>query len=407
MTETRNRSLPHPEALTKRRFDRRRFMQGAGLAIAAAAAGETLFPTRPRRAKASTPNDNVVRVLGVTNGMPASWAEFEKDTGLKVEWTPVGDDIGVFLHEMIANDAGDHYDVVTCLSGTYEMLIDQDLLLPIETAKLGRWAGTPPIVRGATPMAPDGKHAWGIPFQINADAFGYFWKDLGEPNAPTEVSWKLLFDDERTKGKVALDVGLFSIPYAAIYLKYRKIVDIKDIATMTKSECESVADYLIERKKAGQFRTLYKSFDEQVQLLENREVLAISCWEPATRAAQAKGLDVAHAYTIEGYDKWSQNLMIPAAAKDRGAVDKAMALIDWYMGGAYAAEQSSQAGFMTARPDLGLAYAQEHGWTAERIAAIQATVDKMNTKFKKELYWDPGYTPSLEFYEQAAARFRN
>ncbi len=390
-----------------RPFDRRRFMQGAGLAIAAATAGETLFPTRPRRARASTPNDNVVRVLGVTNGMPNSWAEFEKDTGLKVEWTPVGDDIGVFLHELIANDAGDHYDVVTSLSGTYQPLIDQDLLLPIETAKLSRWEGTPPIVRGATPMTPDGKHVWGIPFQINADAFAYFWKDLGEPNAPAEVSWKLLFDDERTKGKVALDVGLFSIPYCAIYLKYHKIVDIRDVATMTKSECESVADYLIERKKAGQFRTLYKSFDEQVQLLENREVLAITSWEAATRAAQAKGLDVAHAYTFEGYDKWSQNLMIPAGAKDRGTVDKAMALIDWYMGGSYAAEKSFQDGLMTARPDLGLTYAQEHGWPAEKIAGIQATIDKLNTKFKKEVYWDPGYTPSLEFYEQAAARFRN
>jgi spermidine/putrescine-binding protein len=391
----------------RRSFDRRRFMRGAGLAVAAAAAGETLFPGRPRRARAAAPKDDVVRVLGVTNGMPNSWSEFEKDTGLKVEWTPLGDDIGVFLHEMIANDAGDHYDVVTCLSGAYEALIDQDLLLPIETARLSHWAGTPPIVRAAAPATADGKNVWGMPFQINADAFAYFWKDLGEPDAPAEVSWKILFDDERTKGKVALDIGLFSIPYCAIYLKYHKIVDIKDIATMTKSECESVADYLIERKKAGQFRTLYKSFDEQVQLLENREVLAISCWEPATRAAQAKGLAVAHAYTIEGYDKWSQNLMIPAQAKDRGAVDKAMALIDWFMGGAYAAEKSSQDGYLTARADLGIDYARQRGWPAEKVAAIQATVDKMDVKFKKPLYWDPGYTPSLEFYEQAAARFRN
>jgi hypothetical protein len=84
-----------------------------------------------------------------------------------------------------------------------------------------------------------------------------------------------------------------------------------------------------------------------------------------------------------------------------------MALIDWYMGGAYAAEKSSQDGYLTARADLGIAYAQEHGWSADRVAAIQATVDKLDTKFKKDLYWDPGYTPSLEFYEQAAARFRN
>lgn len=391
---------------TRQRFDRRRFMRGAGTAIAAAAAGETLFP-RTRRARAKPQDDNVVRVLGISNGPPNDWGEFEKDTGLKVEWTPVGDDVGVFLHEMIANDAGDDFDVVTCLSGTYEMLIDQGMLLPIETDRLKHWAGISPVVRSATPFTADGRNVWSIPFQINADAFCYFWKDLGEPNAPTEVSWKLLFNDQRTLGKVGLDIGLYSIPYCAIYLKYNKLLDIKDIATMTRSECDSVANFLIERKKAGQFRSLYKSYDEQVQLLENREVLAMSCWEPAAREAQAKGLDVALAYTIEGYDKWSQNLMIPVQAKDRGAVDKAMTFIDWYMGGAYAAEKSALEGYLTPRADLGLAYAQEHRWPAEKIAAIQATVDKITTKFAKELYWDPGYTTSLEYYEMAAARFRN
>src|ERR1700733_10341373 len=336
-------------------FSRRRFLSNASSALAAAAAGMTLYPRTARAAKAAPAADNVVRILGISNGAPSSWSEFEKDIGLKVEWTPIGDDVGVFLHEMIANDAGDHYDIVTCLSGTYEMLADQDLLMPIDTTQLGNWGGTTKIVRDAAPVAPGGK-VWSIPFQINADAFCYFWKDLGEPNAPAEVSWKLLFDDKRTMGKVALDIGLFSIPYCAIYLKYHKIVDIKDIATMTKSECESVADYLIERKKAGQFRTLYKSFDEQVQLLTNREVLAMSCWEPATRAAQAKGLDVAHAYTVEGYDKWSQNLMIPAGVKDRGSLDKVMTAINWFMGGAYAAEKSSSEGYLTPRADLGIAY---------------------------------------------------
>ncbi|MDB5397955.1 MAG: hypothetical protein JWM91_5461 [Rhodospirillales bacterium] len=407
MTDGRSGFRPNGNILTRRPFDRRHFLHGAGTAIAAAAAGETLFLPRTRRAKAKTRNDNVVRVLGVSNGMPNDWGEFEKDTGLKVEWTPIGDDVGVFLHEMIANDAGDDFDIVTSLSGTYEMLADQDLLLPIDTARLKHWAGTAEIVRNATPVAPNGKGVWSIPFQINADAFCYFWKDLGEPDAPAEVSWKLLFDDQRTLGKVGLDIGLYSIPYCAIYLKYNKLLDIKDIALMTRSECDSVADFLIERKKAGQFRSLYKSYDEQVQLLENREVLAMSCWEPAARDAQAKGLDVALAYTVEGYDKWSQNLMIPAQVKDRGTLDKSLAFIDWYMGGAYAAEKSALEGYLTPRADLGLVYAQEHGWPAEKIAAIQATIDKMSKKFLKELYWDPGYTTSLEFYELAAARFRN
>jgi putative spermidine/putrescine transport system substrate-binding protein len=389
------------------RFSRRRFLSNASTALAAAASGLTLYPGRTRIARAAPAPDNVVRVLGISNGAPNSWSEFERDTGLKVEWTPIGDDIGVFLHEMIANDAGERYDVVTCLTGAYEVLADQDLLLPIDTARLTHWAGVSELIRKATPVAPGGKGVWSIPFQMNADAFCYFWKDLGEPPAPAEVSWKILFDDKRTQGKVALDGGLYTIPYCAIYLKYHKLVDIRDIANMTRSECESVANYLIERKKAGQFRTLYKSYDEQVQLLTNHEVLAETCWEPAARAAQAKGLAVSHAYTVEGYDKWAQSMMIPAQVKDRRSVDKSLKTIDWIMGGAYAAEKSSLEGYLTPRPDLGLAYAREHQWPATRIASIEETVNKMNTKFLKELYWDPGYTRSLDNYESAMARFRS
>jgi hypothetical protein len=77
------------------------------------------------------------------------------------------------------------------------------------------------------------------------------------------------------------------------------------------------------------------------------------------------------------------------------------------MGGAYAAEKSSLEGYLTPRPDLGLAYAREHQWPATRIASIEETVNKMNTKFLKELYWDPGYTRSLDNYESAMARFRS
>ena len=58
---------------------------------------------------------------------------------------------------------------------------------------------------------------------------------------------------------------------------------------MTRDEAKVVVDYLIERKKAGQFRTLHSAFEEQVQLLTNKEVVIINCWEPATREAQIHG----------------------------------------------------------------------------------------------------------------------
>jgi len=388
-------------------FDRRQFVKGGGAALAAAAAGLTLFPRTISRAKAADGSDNVVRVLGVSNGAPESWDEFTKATGLTVEWTPISDDVGVFLHEVMANDAGDRYDIVTSLSGTYELLAEQGFLAPIDVSKLSNWAGMAPALKKATPMKTPDKEAWSIPFQMNADSFAYFYKDLDEPDAPTEVSWKILYDDERTLGKVALDNGIYAILCAAIYLKYHGLADINDIAAMTDSETDSVADFLIERKKAGQFRTLYKSFDEQVQLLATREVLAQSCWEPAAIDAKNQGLDIAYAYTVEGYDKWAQNMMVPAQVIDRGASDKAHALIDFFMGGAYAAEMSGFHGYVTPRPDLGIAYAEEHHWPEQDVAAIAGAVEKLDTKFTKELFWDPGWFKTMQSYERALARFKN
>lgn len=387
------------------RFNRRRFMKNAGISLAAAGAGDLLLPRSISSARAASGSDNVVRVLGVSNGAPASWAEFEKSTGLKVEWTPIGDDVGTFLHEMIGNDAGDRYDVVTALSGTYAPLVQQNLLMPIDTTKLKHWAGMAASLKAASPQGSG--HVWSIPFQINADSFAYFPKTLGLPDAPNEVSWKILYDDPRTKGKVALDSGVYALLCCAIYVDYHKIVPINDISSLTASEAASVADYLIERKKAGQFRAFYGSLDEQVQLLASGEVLAETAWEPAAVTARSKGFDVDYAYTVEGYDKWSQNLMIPAQVKDRGATDKALALIDYFMGGAYAAEMSSTQGYVTPQIDLGLEYAREHGWSAQSIAAIENCNVKLDRKFAKSLFQDPGYFPNMEIYERETQRFQN
>ncbi len=396
-----NIMLKHTRGVT-----RRDFFRNAGYAMAAAAAGQSLFPRSIGKARAADGSDNIVRVMGVPTGAPNSWAEFEQQTGLKVEWTSIPDDAGLFLHEMMANDAGERYDLVTCFSGTYEILADQGLLMPIEIAKLKNWGGLPAPIEAAMPRQ-DANTVWSIPMQMNADSFAYFFNDLHEPDAPAEVSWKMLYDDPRTMGKVAIDNGMFAITCCAIYLKHHRLAEISEIANMTQSECDTVSNFLVERKKAGQFRTLYKSFDEQVQLLQNREVLALTCWEPAALSVREKGLDVAYAYAIEGYDKWSQNLMVPSQVADRGASDKVHALIDFFMGGAYAAEKSALQGYVTPRPDLGLIYAKEHGWKQREIDAIQASVDKVDKKFVKDLFWNPGYFKNLEYYESAMARFKN
>ncbi|NPD70305.1 extracellular solute-binding protein, partial [Acetobacteraceae bacterium] len=304
-------------------------------------------------------------------------------------------------------DAGERYDLVTCLSGSFAPLVDQDLLMPIDLGRLKNWTNLQGFVSGVTPKAPGVNKAWGVPYHMNADSFLYAPRRLGVPDAPEEISWKLIYDDPRTKGRVALDNEIYALICASIYVKAHKLAEIDDLANMTTSECRSVADFLIERKQAGQFRTFYKSYDEQLQLLLGGEVIAESGWEPVAREAQRHHDDVAYAYTVEGYDKWAQNLMVPAQVADRKSTDKVHATIDWMLSGAYAAELSTREGYMTPRLDLGLTYAQEHGWGADRITVIRQVIDKGTAKLSKPLFWDPGYFTNFASYHTEMARFRN
>jgi putative spermidine/putrescine transport system substrate-binding protein len=92
---------------------------------------------------------------------------------------------------------------------------------------------------------------------------------------------------------------------------------------MTGAEAKQVADFLIDRKRAGQFRTLHTAFEEQIQLLVNKEVDVINCWEPATREAnlQLGPGTVVYAYTEEGYFKWGHGAYVASQALQRDNLD--------------------------------------------------------------------------------------
>ena len=58
---------------------------------------------------------------------------------------------------------------------------------------------------------------------------------------------------------------------------------------MTPAEIKTVVDFLIEKKKAGQFRVIWSSFEQSVNLLTSREVYVMDCWEPMVFVAKKKG----------------------------------------------------------------------------------------------------------------------
>ena len=98
------------------------------------------------------------------------------------------------------------------------------------------------------------------------------------PNGQDEIPWTTFYESERVKGRVAIDRSwLQSMSEAANCLKHHNRVRLEDPGDLTKEEARQVVDYLVERKRAGQFRTIFSAFEEQIQLLSNKEVDMINC----------------------------------------------------------------------------------------------------------------------------------
>jgi putative spermidine/putrescine transport system substrate-binding protein len=357
-----------------------------------------------RPAKAA---ENVIRIMGVTTVALPDWSEFEKDTGLKVEFTPIDDAIGVFLHEVEANDAGERYDLFAAFSGPWKGLAAKGYLLKVDDSKISNWASVSQSVR-TSPLIMGGEGAlWSVPLVMNADSFAYFPDRTGAPKAPEPISWNLLFDNEKTKGMVALDDSFFTLQHCAAYLKFHKLAEIGNPGNLSSSECQTVSNYLIERKKAGQFRSFWVTYDEQVSLLVNQEVAAETAWEPAAKEARAQGVNVEYAWTVEGYDKWMINAFIPKQAEARGNLEQIYKALNWFLGGNYAAQIAILRGYVTPRSDLGKSYAESAGWKPEQVAQIGENIEKLNKKFAHEFFWNSGWPDDIEAYEREMSRFKN
>ena len=127
------------------------------------------------------------------------------------------------------------------------------------------------------------------------------------------------------------------------------------------------------------------AFEEQVQLLTNQEVDILNCWEPAVREANLKLGDgtTRYAYTNEGYFKWGHGAYIASQAKSRGNLDS-----DLQGAELLPRRRISRAAGprpRLCRPEHGSRreYATENGWTAEDIASLKATKQKVARKFTK------------------------
>jgi putative spermidine/putrescine transport system substrate-binding protein len=243
-----------------------------------------------------------------------------------------------------------------------------DKIVPIFTK--GKLTPESAMAQGTTPYSvgfvdgPNGKtFAKGqtewmtlIPTIYNADTLGIRPDLVGRPI----THWKDLVDPA-FKGKASiLNIPSIGIMDAAMVMESMGTLKYADKGNMTKPEIDKTVAFLIETKKAGQFRAFWKSFDESVNLMASGEVIIQSMWSPAVAAVRSKGIACTYQPLAEGYRAWAGGLGL-AKHLSGLELDAAYEYINWYLSGWVGAYLNRQ-GYYSAVLDTAKQYMTPDEW---------------------------------------------
>ncbi len=338
---------------------------------------------------------------GAITGFPTIWAQNIKDVTLRQVGTGVSNlnaiadkvkaDLG-FTLSMTALDTDAvtqkavtqprSYDVADIEYFLCKKIFPTGVLAPLDTKKIknydkivpifttGKLTPTSVVAQGTAPSkvsfvesATSIKFAaaptqWMtlIPTIYNADTLGLRPDLIKKPIR----HWKDLVDPD-FKGKASiLNIPGIGIMDAAMVMESAGLIKYGDKGNMTKPEIDKTIAFLIENKKAGQFRAFWKSFDESVNLMASGEVVIQSMWSPAVTAVRAKGIPCTYQPLEEGYRGWGGGLGI-AKHLTGLQLDAAYEYINWYLSGWCGAYLNRQ-GYYSAVLDTAKEFMSANEW---------------------------------------------
>jgi len=382
---------------------RRDFVR-VGLASAAAAGAWAAIPGTARAA------GGTVNFADIGVGDPGGdWSLFTKAAnGWNVNLVAIGNAPSAILNVLVAGGGTASYDVINIVGGMQKPLVDNDLIEPLDTTRLPAWSRDRNIAEFLGKGTPGFNFIgyqdklYGVPTVLQGDSFAF----LPEKTGPLD-SYAALFDP-KFKGYVALEDNYTTAGQkTALYLKHANLAKIENPADMTPEELKTVVDFLVEQKRKGQFRVIWSSFQQAVDLIVNKEVYVIDCWEPMVFVAKSKGVNAVYADPKEGYLLWAMAAYLTKNPKRSAeATQAAYALLDFMLGGWYGAKITLTRGYMTNTdaPDYAKAHPDQFpAEGAEKVAAITANVHR---KFAQGGTWQNRWPKHVDVYETEWARFK-
>ena len=384
-------------------IDRREFLKAALFTSAALVLSEVGLQ------KVWAASKGTVNFADIGVGDPGGdWSKFNKKTGWKVNLVAIGNAPSTILNILIAGGGTKTYDVINIVGGMQKPLVENDLVIPIDTDRIPNWAKNSYIQQYLPAGSPGfefigyGDKLYGVPTVLQGDSFAYLEDVTGPLN-----SYGALFDP-KWKGYVALEDNYTTAGQkTALYLKDNKLANIQNPANMTPGEIKTVVDFLIEKKKEGQFRVIWTGFEQAVNLLVSREVHVMDCWEPMVFVAKTKGAKAVYADPKEGYLLWAMAAYLvnnPKRPAER--TQAAYDLLDFMLGPWYGAKITGLRGYMTNPQAPVYAKAHQDEFPADEASKVAAITDGVKGKFDKGGTWQNRWPTHVEVYESEWARFK-
>ncbi len=180
------------------------------------------------------------------------------------------------------------------------------------------------------------KALWMIPTVFNFDSIGYNPDVVHDEEANT---WTAMFD-QKFKGKSAINIDpLIAMPEVAMAMRTLGLMDVKNPGNLPNDQVDQAVKWIIDKKKGGQFRSLWGDFGELVNLMAAKEVVVADAWQPAVMAVKAQGVPCKYAMVKEGYRAWSIGISV---VKGTPNYEAALAYANYWLSGAPAITVSEQ-----------------------------------------------------------------
>ena len=322
------------------RLNRRNFVKNTSLITLSSCLSQSLI----MKALANNPlKVYSVNVAKVTN----NWNQMSEKANVPIDFYLKKGSSKEFLQLFSKVGGGQKlYDAITDNGGSQEdLLFETESIVTLDTSRIKNWKNLIPQYKEGNFAADTIRNKNGkivaVPYISNDDSLAYNKAKIG---ADID-SWEALFDSQ-FKGYASLqnEPGP-TLSTTALYLKETGKQDIIDPSDLSKSELKGVCEFLIDKKKKGQFKTFWKDFGNGVDLLVSEQVLVSSCWEPIAVIASKKGADIHYGTMKEGHQTWNNVWMLTKGGKERGQEDNFYKLMDLYLSPWFGARTLSMLGF--------------------------------------------------------------